>query len=389
MIFSRRLPAQFEANPFTQSIEEIRRSGRSFLDLTVSNPTETGLEYPTREIRAALASDPFPYAPHPRGDRSAREAVSALGGKSGRIIDPANVWLTSGTSEGYAYLAKLLADPGQEIAIPTPSYPLFSHLFALEGVTAVPYPLRYAEGWMIDWEGLERSVSERTRGIVVVNPNNPTGHFTPRAEVDRLLSFCERRGIALIADEVFFEFPLADRERVSFARPDSPALTFVLDGLSKIVGLPQCKLSWISAHGPASAVSEAADRLDWISDQYLSVGTAIQRALPALTGAAAAVTPTIRKRVAANNDRLREILNPTDWFRLPVVEGGWSAIVRLPDSVDEEQWVEALLRDRAVLVYPGYFFDLPFRSSLVVSLLPEPETFREGVTRIGAARDGW
>lgn len=385
-MFSSRIPNNLEPNKLSQVIAEVRGSGRPLLDLTVSNPTTVGLDYPFQEIEKISGSaDLFPYEPHPRGAMAAREAIAALASKGGVSIDPEHLWLTSGTSEAYAFLLKLLAEPGEEVAIPAPGYPLFRHLLELEGVRPVPYPLRYAEGWFIDFKMLEKVLSPRTRVLIVVNPNNPTGHFVRSSEMEDLLSLCEKRKLALIVDEVFLEFPLeSSLKRVSFARAQLPILTFVLDGLSKRFGLPQLKLSWMSLHGPEALVREAGDKLDWISDLYLSVGTPIQGAVPKLAQLASALTSMIRERVLENHRFLVDRFGPGEAVRYLPSQGGWSGILLLPERLDEEKSLMELARREGVLVHPGYFFDLPFRSSFVVSLLPESGGFKEGMKKARA-----
>jgi alanine-synthesizing transaminase len=388
-MYSTRLPDELEANRFTKLLHELRASGRPLLDLTISNPTEVGLKYPVRRIEEILGeASAFPYEPNPRGLKATREAIASFRSGPRRSIRPDPMWLTSGTSEAYGFLMKLLASPGDEILIPVPSYPLFSHLLQLEGVRPVVYPLRYAEGWFIDLKELEALMRPTTKAVIVVNPNNPTGNFVRASEKEDLLSLCAGRNLPLIVDEVFFEFPLGKKvSQNSFAQDSSPALTFVLDGFSKLLGLPQMKLSWITLHGPARSLEATSARLDWISDLYLSVGTKIQKAVPALLPVANELTSMIHERVRTNWQWLSTHLDSHHWDPM-VTEGGWCVILRSRHSMDEEKVSLSLLENEKIVVHPGYFFDLPFRSSLVVSLLPEPEGFARGVERVQAAAGG-
>jgi aspartate/methionine/tyrosine aminotransferase len=385
-MFSRRIPDALDPNDHARLIA--MRKGCA-IDLTQSNPTAVGLPSPRQRVEGVLArAGAFPYEPDPRGARVAREAIAAFGRKRGNGTDPDRIWLTSGTSEAYSFLTKLLADGGDEILVPTPSYPLFAHLLRLEGVRAVSYPLRYAQGWFTDLDALEKGISPRTKAIVLVHPNNPTGHFVPQGEKERILEIAGRHRLPLIVDEVFLDFHLEEGiPGRSFGRAELPVVTFVLDGLSKRAGLPQLKLSWMALHGPEGDVARVAKGLDWISDLYLSVGTPVSRALPELLNLSGELTATVGKRIGANHRFLKERCRGDGHVRYLPSEGGWSAIVRLPDFIDEDRFVQQLIRKEGVVIHPGYFFDLPFRSSIVVSLLPEEALFREGIGRIVAAAE--
>jgi hypothetical protein len=381
-VFSSRLNWSQRPNRLSALLDQKRQSGAHILDLTESNPTRVGLTYPQAEILAAL-SDPasLRYHPSPRGLASARDAVAAYypGVKSENVV------LTASTSEAYAYLFKLLANPGDEVLAPRPSYPLFEFLAGLESVDIRQYPLRYDGVWHVDFDALKQAITPRTRAIVVVNPNNPTGSFLKRAELDILDSLAAERGLAVLSDEVFRDYGFAeDAERVSTLAgehlSDKPsALTFSMSGLSKIAGLPQMKLGWIIACGPRSA--EALDALELIADTYLSVSTPVQVALPRLLALSSGILEQIRERTASNLVRLREAVQGAVATLLRT-EGGWYAVLQVPRTRTEEEWTLQLLSEYNVLVQPGFFFDFESEAFLVVSLLPEPATFAEGMSRL-------
>jgi hypothetical protein len=380
-VFSHRLNWDAPSNPLSTLLEEKRRAGARVLDLTESNPTRAGLSYPQEAILGALA-DPasLRYDPNPRGLEPARAAISQYYEGRGIAVAPSQILLTASTSEAYAYLFKLLADPGGEVLIPRPSYPLFEFLARLESVNIRQYSLRYDGAWHIDFDSLETAVTERTRAIVVVSPNNPTGSFVKIEEAERLHGIAARHDLAIVSDEVFSDYGFAaDPNRApTLLKPDG-ALTFCLSGLSKIAGLPQLKLGWIAAGGLCHDI--ALQRMEWIADTYLSVGTPIQAALPRILAASEEVREQIRARTAANLAVLREFTRGSTASVLNV-EGGWYTILRIPRIHSEEQWVLCLLRDSDVLSQPGFFYDFESEAFLVLSLLTERATFREGLRRI-------
>ncbi len=361
--FSRRLPAD-RPNRLAQLLAERPPA----LDLTVSNPTVAGFHYPPG-LWAALA-DPAAatYEPSPRGLPSARAAVAAHVG-----VPAESIVLTASTSEAYAWLAKLLCDPGDAVLCPEPSYPLFEHLLRLEGVGLIPYPLAYDGEWHIDFA----SLSGDARAIFVVSPGNPHGAYLKRAEWERLGDL----GLPVVCDEVFADYPIlgAPDALVPAARPDARTLTFSLGGLSKSCGLPQLKLGWIAAAGPGAA--EALARLELIADTYLSVSTPVMAAAPRLLELGAAVRADIGARVRLNHDRLAARVAGTA-VTLLRAEGGWSAVLRCPGTRTDEELALALLAERGVLVHPGYFFDLTGGTYLVVSLITPPDTFAAGIDAI-------
>jgi aspartate/methionine/tyrosine aminotransferase len=363
-VFSSRLDFNFQTNRLSALLKTKQR----VLDLTESNPTRARLVYPAEEILEALAdARAMRYEPEARGLLSARDAVAKYYGD----VAVSRILLTASTSEAYAYLFKLLCDPGDEILAPRPSYPLFEFLAGLESVKMAPYPLRYDGIWHIDFAALERAITPRTRAIVVVNPNNPTGSFLKREELSRLQSF----GIPILADEVFSDYAFApDASRVPSLTTAPEVLTFAMSGLSKIAALPQMKLGWIVAGGPGHEA--ALDRLELIADTYLSVATPVQIALPRLLEAAIAVRAQIVERTRANLAWMREVTVPLH------VEGGWYATLQVPRRKSEEEWALDLLEQRDVLVQPGYYFDFEAEPFLVVSLLTRPDVFAEGLRRL-------
>ncbi len=373
-MFSSRLDWNISANPITKLLLEKRNSGAEILDLTESNPTAAGFEYPA-DILAALA-DPrsLRYEPDPAGLHVAREAIASY--YAGQV-DAGRIIVTASTSEAYGFIFKLLADPGDEVLVPRPSYPLFEFLAALESVRVVNYPLTYHGRWAIDFDALAARITSRTRAIVLVNPNNPTGSFLKKAELAQLVELCRGRDIALVSDEVFSDYGFQeDRERVSSLVGVDEILTFSLSGLSKVAGLPQLKLGWIVTSGPA------LERLELIADTYLSVAAPVQWAAPSLLASRGNIQSQIMERVRANLAFLRNRIGPESPWRVLDVEGGWYATMQAPRIRTEEEWVLSLLAEDQVLVQPGFFFDFETEAFLVVSLLTRPEVFREGIKRI-------
>lgn len=372
-MFSRRLPWTLESNALTRLLDQKRAAETPVIDLTESNPTRAGIEYPREVIMEALAdSRALQYQPNPQGLLEAREGVSAYYAGD---LSPAQLLLTASTSEGYAYLFKLLCDAGDEVLVPRPSYPLFSFLAALESVKPVGYRLEYDHGWFIDLPHLRSRITTRTRAIILVNPNNPTGSFIKRHELEQLTEICLAHDLALISDEVFRDYALsADAERVSCAALSAHVLTFSLSGLSKVTGLPQLKLGWIGAGGPGH--QEAMKRLELIADTYLSVSTPVQYAAARLLALRKNIQSQISARTLTNLVALSG--------RALEVEGGWYAILRIPRTRTEEESAVHLLSKHNVLVQPGYFFDFESESFLVVSLLTPETEFRRGISRIMA-----
>ena len=386
-MFSSRLAWDTRPNRISEALHARRERGGEVLDLTESNPTRAGLlAAPAEEIAAALAVPRAAfYEPTPEGAPEARAAVSAYYAARGVTVEPDRILLTASTSESYAWLFKLLANPGDEVLVPRPSYPLFEFLASLECVRVVHYPLLYHDGWQLDFGALESLLGPRTRAIVLVNPNNPTGSFLKRAEWTRLVELCRRHSLAVICDEVFADFAFEpDENRVATLASGGDVLTFSLSGLSKVCGLPQMKLGWMVVSGPDPQRREALDRLSLIADTYLSVGTPVQLAAPRLLSLAAQFQDALRTRLRDNLTLLRACVAAHPDVRLLAVEGGWYATLRLPRVRSEEEWVLALL-DRGVLAQPGFFYDFESEAYLILSLLPPPETFAPGCRRLFAS----
>jgi aspartate/methionine/tyrosine aminotransferase len=380
-LFSSRTRWDRRVNRLSEVLARKRALGRHVLDLTETNPTRVGLEAPA-DVLAALA-DPAArrYEPDPQGLPSAREAVAADHARRGIRVGPDRLLLTASTSEAYGFLFKLLCDPGDEVLAPRPSYPLFDYLAELESVAIRPYPLVYDGEWRVDLGALADAIGPRTRAVVVVSPNNPTGSFLKADEAAALAEVAARAGLAVVSDEVFADYAWPGRMRGPSFASDGDALAFALGGLSKACGLPQLKLAWTAVSGPAALREEARARLELIADTYLSVSTPVQRAAPALIARAEELRAPIAARVAANLTTLERLAagGPATVLR---GEGGWSAVLRIPATLPEQERVVCLLEEHDVLAHPGYFFDFPSEAYLVVSLLPVPAEFAEAVTRL-------
>jgi len=381
-MFSARFHWGIEQNRLTRVLHAKRAAGARVLDLTESNPTRAGLAYP-REIAEAFC-DPrmLTYEPLPAGMAEARAAVARYYAARGQAVAAERILLTASTSEGYAYLFKLLCNAGDEVLVPRPSYPLFEFLAGMELAKVRQYPLVYHGEWSIDLAALEALVTERTRAIVLVNPNNPTGSLVKRGEARELARLSAARGMALISDEVFSDYALRPPEEAcrTLAAMDE-CLVFSMSGLSKVAGLPQMKLGWIVAGGPEGLRREAMEKLEWIADTYLSVSTPVQCAAARLLEAGEAVQRQIRQRTAANLEFARGALAGSAASILQV-EAGWYVVVQVPRVRSEEEWTLEFLERDDVLVQPGFFYDFASEAFLVISLLTEQASFAEGIGRM-------
>ncbi len=379
------MPTDLGSNRLTHAVQQARADGRPIVDLTESNPTRAGFEYPP-DLLAPLA-DPrgLVYEPSPFGLLDARRAVARDYERRGTTVSPDRIALTASTSDAYSLLFKLLTDARDEVLVPRPSYPLFDHLTRLDEVTATPYDLEYNNRWTIDVASVERAVTPRTRALLLVNPNNPTGSFVKRDELDRLRRICAKNDVALIADEVFGDYELepgARADAVIDVLDARDTLVFSLGGLSKSAGLPQVKLGWMAVGGPDDLVERALERLELVCDTYLSVSTPVQAAASDLIERAAPVRAQIQARVAANYRYLVEHTATVPSCRVLHAEGGWYGVMQVPSLGSEEDLVVHLVNRVGVLAHPGYFFDFPRESYLVVSLLPPERVFADGVTRV-------
>ncbi len=382
-MFSSRLNWDLRPNRISELLAAKRRAGATVLDLTESNPTRAALAYPAAEILASLGdARSLLYEPLPAGSPGAREAVSNYYAARGEAIEPERILLTASTSEAYGYVFKLLCDPGDEVLVPRPSYPLFDFLARLESVRVVQYPLAYHGGWRIDFDALAYAITPRSRAIVLVNPNNPTGSFLKRDELPMLVELCAAHDLAIVSDEVFSDYALtASEERVSTLAGVEAVPVFSFSGLSKIAALPQMKLGWIALGGPSETRARAFERLELIADTYLSVATPVQHAAARLLAAGESVRAGIMARTRRNLECARSAVRGTALDILDV-EGGWYATARVPRTRSEEEWTLALLEEEDVLVQPGFFYDFESEAFLVLSLLTEPAVFDEGVRRL-------
>jgi aspartate/methionine/tyrosine aminotransferase len=383
-MFSDRTNWKLTRNRLTEAVEEVRSSGVRIFDLTISNPTQVGLRYDEERILQSLSSpQAMDYDPQPKGLLNARTAVAAYYQSQHAIsrLDPEHLILTTSTSEGYSFVFRLLCNPGDELLVPKPSYPLFEFLADLSDVKLVPYPLIYDHGWQMDFPSLERVVTERTRGVVVVHPNNPTGSYVRAHEREALNDFCRKHEIAIIADEVFLDYAHNAPPEQSFAA-NQDVLTFTLSGVSKISALPQTKVAWIVTSGPAQLVGAAQSRLEVIADTYLSMNAPIQLATPVLLEERKTIQPQLRDRVLANLAELdRQLASQKTCQRLNV-DAGWYAVLRVPVTQTDEELAVDLLRRKSVLVHPGHFYDFPGDGYLVLSLITREQEFSEAFARL-------
>ena len=380
-MFSDRTNWKLAPNRFTQALAEVRAGGATILDLTVSNPTRVGLQYDEGTILGALASPKaIDYDPQSKGLREARDAVAAYYRDQHdiRSLDPEQLTLTTSTSEGYSYVFRLLCNPGDELLVPKPSYPLFEFLADLEDVKLVPYPLIYDHGWQMDFPSLEKALTSRTRGVVVVHPNNPTGSYVQPHELNLLNAFCRERGLALIVDEVFLDYAHDAKPRASFVANDA-VLTFTLSGLSKISALPQMKVAWVVTTGPQAQASAATSRLEVIADTYLSMNAPIQWATPVLLQQRSCLQKQLLDRVRGNLGAMDAQLARQKTCQRLAMEGGWYAVLRVPATKADEDLAIELLRDKRVLVHPGHFYDFPGDGYLVLSLIAPESDFEMGI----------
>ena len=406
---------------YAAAVREARAAGGRIYDLTVSNPTRCGFAYDAEALLRPLAdARALVYDPDPRGMRSAREAVARYYAGHGAEVSLDDLVLTTSTSESYSFLFRLLCDAGDEVLVAQPSYPLFDFLADLDDVRLRPYPLFHDHGWSIDLAELERAITPRTRAVIVVHPNNPTGHWTGVAEREALAELCARRGLALIVDEVFLDYPLDEPpaagsggEHVpgakahlnsapvmpglksgpisepgvpaaaqSFACGEHPALTFVLSGLSKIAGLPQMKAAWIATLGPAGLRAEALARLEIVADTFLSMNAPVQLALPGWLAGCEAIQTQILERARGNLASLRRIATESPGLlQLLEPDAGWSAVMALPRCAGERDCAEGLVRERGVVTHPGWFYGMGERNRIVVSLIGPGADFEEGIRR--------
>jgi len=383
-MFSERTSWKLTRNRLTEVLEGVRSGGARVLDLTLSNPTRAGLQYDQPRILQALASpQAMDYDPQPKGLAGARAAVAAyyqtLPGM--QHFDPERLILNTSTSEGYSFVFRLLCNPGDELLVPKPSYPLFEFLADLQDVKLVPYPLIYDHGWQMDFPSLDKVVTGRTRGVVVVHPNNPTGSYVHADEQESLNRFCREHQLAIIADEVFLDYAHNGAPERSFATNED-VLTFTLSGVSKISALPQMKVAWVATSGPARQVDAALALLDVISDTYLSMNAPIQWALPALLEQRRSIQRQLMDRLRTNLAEIDRQLAAQKACQRLSAEAGWYAVLRVPVTQTDEELAIDLLRRKSVLAHPGHFYDFPSDGYLVLSLITPQAEFADGLQRL-------
>jgi alanine-synthesizing transaminase len=381
-MFAERTNWNLAANRLSEALARHRASGKPLLDLTASNPTECGFDYDSAAIMQALANpSSLQYEPNPKGLLAARQAVASYYADRGAGVSPDNVVMTTSTSEAYSFAMRLLCNPGDELLVPSPSYPLFDFLADIQDVKLLRYPLVYDHGWQIDFASLKCAITARTRGAIVVHPNNPTGHFTTERDFEQLGETCRSHGMAIIADEVFLDFAVNASSRATSAR-GGRALTFTMSGLSKISGLPQMKVAWLVASGPAEVKEPALARLEVIADTFLSMSAPMQLAAPKMLELRHGFQRQLMARVRRNLEELdRQLATQKLCTRLEV-EGGWYAVLRVPATRPDEELALALLESSGVYVHPGHFYDFPGEGHIVVSLIAPEAEFAEGMMRL-------
>jgi alanine-synthesizing transaminase len=384
-MFAKRTNWNLETNRLSVALSAHRAAGKPLIDLTISNPTECGFAYDEEAILGALGNPAaLKYEPNPRGLVAAREAVKGYYAERGAIVSNDDIFLTTSTSEAYSYVFRTLCDPDDEVLIPEPSYPLFEFLADIQDVRLVRYPLLYDHGWQIDFHNVKQSFTSRTRAIIAVNPNNPTGNYCKPEEMRKLNEICAAQGVAIIADEVFLDFALGGDRQATFAS-NSGALTFTMSGLSKICGLPQMKAAWLVVSGPESLKKEAVARLEVIADTYLSMNAPIQWALPTLLRQRREFQRQLIGRVKENLAELdRQLARQKSCGRLEV-EGGWNAVIRVPATDTDEDLALELLAAKGVYVHPGHFYDFPSEGYVVVSLISPISEFAHGIKELLSA----
>lgn len=380
-MFSRRTSWDRTPTALAELVRQKREYGIEIIDLTASNPTQCDIPQPSDLIVSLLDNvQARTYGPDPRGLFNARVAIAEWYARDGIDVDPASIVLTSGTSEAYSFLFELLCDAGDAVLMPRPSYPLAEFLAHAHDVIINPYNLAYDGQWHIDWSSVEKGCSTACRSIIVVHPNNPTGSYVRGEDRKRLTELATSRSVAVIADEVFRTYPRGSVEPAASFAGETDHLTFVLSGLSKVLGLPQLKLSWIVVRGPAIDREEALERLAMLGDLHLSVSMPIQGALPGLLERSAEWAGPIRQRIETNFSSLRARIQPQTGIEVLRCEAGWSAVLRVPSVHTDEQWAVRLLERGGILVHTGSQFDFTRDGYLVISLLVQPTSFEYAVS---------
>ena len=379
MNFAERTRWDLAPSPLIQKFNQLKDKGVSLLELTESNPTCAGFSYPKEILKALSSPENLIYSPDPKGMPTARKIIARYYAAKGVRVLPEQIILTASTSEAYSFIFRLLANPQDQILAPRPSYPLFDYLASLNDIALVDYPLHYEKEWSLDVEAIRNKINPLTQAILLVSPHNPCGHFVKYHELAGL----NELAVPIIADEVFSDYGYSDDpRRVATLAGNDKVLTFTLSGVSKVLGLPQMKLSWIVVSGPPKDVRQALGRLEMISDTYLSVSTPAQHALKSWFAAKDKIQSQIRSRLNSNRNVLQGLLSQAPSYQYLESEGGWYAVIRAPQTIQEEDRVSALLEKDHVWVHPGYFFDFPREAYLVASLLTPAEIFRKGLEKI-------
>jgi aspartate/methionine/tyrosine aminotransferase len=387
-MISSRLPSDLSPNVVSRALAARRAAGAPVIDLTESNPTRVGFQYPHDLLESLADPAGLLYDPQPLGLPLARAAVAREYARHGLVVDPSQIALTSSTSEAYALLFKLFCDPGDRVLVPQPSYPLFDHLTRLEAVEIAPYDLEYHGTWRIDLASVRRAITPRSRVLLVVSPNNPTGSFLHRDDLSALVDLCAAHDLTLVGDEVFFDYALEPAANAVSVLIQADVPTCALGGLSKSCGLPQAKLAWIVWTGPEARVAEALHAYEVVADSYLSVSTPIQVAAPALLPRATRLREDIHARVRRNLHALGEACAGWPAVTRLRVEGGWSAVLQVPAVGTEQELVVTLVTEDGVLVHPGYFFDFAREAFVIISLIVDPALFDRGIGLVLARAGG-
>ena len=381
-MFAKRTNWNLDTNRLSAALEAHRAAGKPLIDLTISNPTDCGFQYDSEAILDALRNPAvLKYEPNPRGLEAARTAVAQYYTERGAAISLQDIFLTTSTSEAYSYAFRTLCNPEDELLIPAPSYPLFEFLADVQDVRLVRYALVYDHGWQIDFHALEQAITPRTRGVIVVHPNNPTGHFCKPEEMRKLNEICGARDLAIIADEVFIDFALNEKRPATFAA-NSGALTFTMSGLSKICGLPQMKAAWLVVSGLEACKTDAVARIEVIADTYLSMNAPIQLALPSLLGQRHAFQRQLITRVRKNLEELDKQLAGQKLCSRLEAEGGWNAVIRMPATQSDEDFALQLLTTDGVYVHPGHFYDFRSEGHVILSLITPEVIFSLGLKQL-------
>lgn len=386
-MFSNRLDINIEPNELSLLYREKMKNGEEILDLTLSNPTKLGFRYDAKRITKEFIDErSLVYEPEPKGMLLAREEVSRYYSEKRKVVDPDDIFIVPSTSEAYSYLFKLLLEPGDEVLIPQPCYPLFEFLVKLDSGNVVFYPMEYdfRGGWLTDFNEIEKRISGKTKVIVIINPNNPTGTYLKKNEFGKFDEISSKHGLAMIIDEVFSDYAIEEnQDSLLTAAGLCSSLCFILNGFSKMLGLPQMKFGWIAVQGESMLKKEAIKRLEIIADTYLSVATPVQHAAKVLFETREKIQDEIKERIRRNYELLRSglLLNPD--IKSMKSEGGWSAIINFENLlIKDDDFALRLLEKKNVLVHPGYYYDFPDDWYAVLSLLTKPKAFEEGVRRI-------